>query len=214
MFKDIKLVIYDLDGVLIDSSEGIRKTFEKSLKELETNYNGTDIKEMIGLPLEDIYFEVFKEDEDMVKRGAEIFRREYATLSLENTVIINGVTETLGSFKEADIMQSVATNKASYLATNLLVHLGIAEYFEIIIGALDVPNPKPAPDMINLTLEKLSVDREEAVFVDDTVTGLTAGIEAGVRTVGITTGPHSREMLEIVDSDIIIDSLTELSSII
>ena len=212
MFKDIKLVIYDLDGVLIDSSEGIRKTFEKSLKELDADYQGTDIKEMIGLPLEDIYFEVFQEDEDMVKRGAEIFRREYATLSLENTVVINGVTETLKSLKDACIMQSVATNKASYLAEKILTHLGITEYFEIIIGALDVPNPKPAPDMINLTLEKLNIDRKDAVFVDDTVTGLTAGIEAGVRTVGITTGPQNREMLEMVDPDVIIDALSELSS--
>ena len=214
MFKDIKLVIYDLDGVLIDSSEGIRKTFEKSLKELDADYHGTDIKEMIGLPLEDIYYEVFQEDEELVRRGAEIFRREYATLSLENTVVIDGVTEALESIREAGFMQSVATNKASYLATNLLSHLGIAEYFEIIIGALDVPRPKPAPDMINLTLEKLSVGKLEAVFVDDTVTGLTAGIDAGVGTVGITTGPHSREMLEIVDPDIIIENLFELVSII
>ena len=214
MFKDIKLVIYDLDGVLIDSSEGIRKTFERSLKELGADYHGTDIKEMIGLPLEDIYFEVFQKDEDMVKRGAEIFRREYATLSLENTVVIEGVTDALESIREAGFMQSVATNKASYLATKLLSHLGIAEYFEIIIGALDVPRPKPAPDMINLTLENLSVGKYEAVFVDDTVTGLSAGVEAGVRTVGITTGPHSREMLEIVDPDIIIGNLSELVSII
>ena len=214
MFKDVKLVIYDLDGVLIDSSEGIRKTFERSLKELDADYHGTDIKEMIGLPLEDIYYEVFQEDEELVRRGAEIFRREYATLSLENTVVIDGVTEALESIREAGFMQSVATNKASYLATNLLSHLGIAEYFEIIIGALDVPRPKPAPDMINLTLEKLSVGKLEAVFVDDTVTGLTAGIDAGVGTVGITTGPHSREMLEIVDPDIIIENLFELVSII
>jgi phosphoglycolate phosphatase len=68
--------------------------------------------------------------------------------------------------------------------------------------------------MINLTLERMGVPAERAIFVDDTTVGLTAGIRAGVRTIGITTGTHTRDQLSTVGPDTIIDSIAQLTQIL
>ncbi len=64
--------------------------------------------------------------------------------------------------------------------------------------------------MILHTLERLGVDKRHAVFVDDTAFGLKAGVEAGVKTVGMLTGYHNMEQLMEVQPDYVVDSMNEL----
>ncbi|MBW1669405.1 MAG: HAD family hydrolase, partial [Deltaproteobacteria bacterium] len=92
--------------------------------------------------------------------------------------------------------------------------LGVIDVFDLVVGFLDVPNAKPAPDMIHYTLEKLGVDKGRAVFVDDTAFDLKAGVEAGVNTVGILTGYHTREQIMKVQPDIIVDDMQELKRVL
>ena len=118
--------------------------------------------------------------------------------------------EVLRYLKGRGYRQSVATNKTSSEAKRILSTLGVDDVFDLIVGFLDVPNAKPAPDMILFSLEELNENIEYTMFVDDTTFGLKAGIEAGVITVGITTGHHSREQLMEVQPDYIVDSILEL----
>jgi phosphoglycolate phosphatase-like HAD superfamily hydrolase len=111
-------------------------------------------------------------------------------------------------------MQSVATNKTSSEAKRILRTLGVEPLFDLVVGFMDVPNAKPAPDMIHYTLERLGVEKEHAVFVDDTAFGLKAGVEAGVNTVGILTGYHTREQLMKVQPDNIVDDMQELKRLL
>jgi len=79
---------------------------------------------------------------------------------------------------------------------------------------MTVDKPKPEPDMILYTLEKLSVEPCEAVFVDDTNVGLIAGIRAGVHTVGITTGNNTLEQIQSVTPDVIVHSMSDIPRIL
>jgi HAD superfamily hydrolase (TIGR01509 family) len=130
------------------------------------------------------------------------------------TRLLPDVEETLRRLKERGYMQSVATNKTSSEAKRILELLGVDDVFDFVVGFLDVANAKPAPDMILYTLDRLGVEKGHAVFVDDTAFGLKAGVEAGVNTVGITTGMHSREQLMMVNPDYIVDSMHELKRLI
>jgi phosphoglycolate phosphatase len=79
---------------------------------------------------------------------------------------------------------------------------------------MTVSRAKPAPDMILYLLENLDVEPLEAVFVDDTDVGLTAGIKAGVNTVGITTGNNTLEQIQLVNPDTIIHRFSDVPKLL
>ena len=111
-------------------------------------------------------------------------------------------------------MRARATNKTVTEAKRILEELGVLEFFDLLAGFMTVDNPKPEPDMIFYTLEKLRVEPFEAVLVDDTSVGLTAGINAGIRTIGITTGNNTLEQIQLVNPTRIVHRFSEISRII
>jgi len=212
----IRLIIYDLDGTLIDSTMAIVETFNRVVEEQgEPACPNIEIEEMIGLPLTEMFRRVLPPPKHVrVQACWNRFIQIYADVGLRKTRILPGVMETLSFFKNADYMQSIATTKRSDVASSLLSKLGLLHYFDLVLGITDVDSPKPAPDIINLTLNRLGVELREAVFIEDTTIGLEAGVRAGVHTVGVTTGTHDRERLSILHPDYIIDGLTELMQLI
>jgi pyrophosphatase PpaX len=216
VLKGIRLVIYDLDGTLIDSTEAIVETFNRVVEEQgEAPCPRGQIEEMIGLPLTDMFRRVLPPAKHGgVKACWDRFVEIYAEVGPAKTKILPGVQETIAHFKQAGYLQSVATTKRGDVATHLLRKLGLSDYFNLILGINDVTHPKPAPDVINLTLERLAVKPHEAVFVEDTTIGLEAGICAGVHTVGVTTGTHGIDKLATLHPDYIIDGLSELTALI
>jgi phosphoglycolate phosphatase len=215
MLGDIELIIYDLDGVLIDSTDAIVEAFEKTLNEIGVEYEEEKLMPLMGHGLIHILEEVLPVEH----RGREWELREryihhFQESDTRLTRLLPDVEDALRRLKEKGYRQSVATNKTSSEAKRILALLGVDDVFDLVVGFLDVPNAKPAPDMILYTLERLGVEKEHAVFVDDTAFGLKAGVEAGVKTVGILTGYHSREQLMEVQPDIIVDSMHELKQLL
>jgi HAD superfamily hydrolase (TIGR01509 family) len=138
----------------------------------------------------------------------------YARISPLKTRILPGVTDTLTDFQHRGLKQTVATQKKGAVATRVLRELDLLQHLDLVLGIDDVANPKPAPDIIQLTLKRMGAEPGEAVFVDDTVVGLTAGKNADVHTVGVTTGPHDAEKLSTLKPDYIIAGMGELRRLI
>ena len=207
MFRDTRLVIYDLDGVLIDGTKAILRAFRLTLREIGVDSDDDEIRSLIGMSFVDVLERVLPEE-----RRGEVWRLRdryihHFQTGGELVKLLPGVEETLRGIHGMGRMQSVATNKTSSEARRILRNLGVYDAFDLVVGFLDVPNAKPAPDMILYTLERLGVEKRHAVFVDDTAFGLKAGVEAGVNTVGITTGIHTREQLMQVRPDYVVDGL-------
>jgi len=216
MLGGVRLVIYDLDGTLIDSREAIVESFNIVLKEMgEPPQPAGVIESMIGEPFSVILSKILPPDkQNMIQWFWDAYIPVYARIGPEKTSILPGVRETLKALKDRGLMQSIATTKRSDVASRLLGELGLLGYFDIVLGINDVANPKPAPDIIKLTLRRLGFGPEEAVFVEDTTIGLEAGIRAGVRTVGVTTGTHSREKLMAAGPSLVLDRIDGLLSLI
>jgi len=212
----IRLIIYDLDGTLVDSTEAIVEAFNRVVEEHgEATCPRVAVKEMIGLPLTEMFRRVLPaQKHSSVQACWDRFIEIYADVGPEKTQILPGVPETLAHFKGMDYLQSIATTKRSDVAASLLQKLGLLHYFDLVLGIDDVASPKPAPDVIYLTLKRLRVGPLEAVFVDDTTIGLEAGVRAGVHTIGVTTGIHDRERLSTLRPDYIVEGITELTLVI
>ncbi len=119
----------------------------------------------------------------------------FSEVSPIHTRILDGVEETLRYFEAKGVKQTLATNKSSAEAERILGDLGIRHLFDLVLGLNDVDTPKPSPEMILLTLERMDVEPGKAVLVEDSPTGLAAGKASGVHTVAVTTGTHAEDVL-------------------
>jgi pyrophosphatase PpaX len=215
LVENVQLIIYDLDGVLIDSNEAILESFKLTLEEIGLRFDPNEIMKRLGWDLIYILKEILPDEH----RGKEWELRDryihhFQKLDIKHTFLLPGVKETLTYFNSNGYRQSVATNKTGFEAERILIELGVKDQMDLIVGFLDVPNPKPAPDMILYTLDKLGIKKENTILIDDTTVGLTAGIRAGINTIGITTGVHDRTTLRSVGPLHIIDEITQLTSLL
>ena len=215
MFNGIKLVIYDLDGVLIDSNPAIIESFSRVFDEIGEPFMPEMILSRIGYGLYHILGEVLGDEyKDRHDELRERYIKHFQSLDIGYIRLLDDVPETLQKIKGLGYMQSVATNKTVTEAERILSELGVAECFDLMAGFMTVDKPKPAPDMILYSLEKLGIKPDEAVFVDDTSVGLTAGIRAGVHTVGITTGNNTLEQIQSVSPDTVIDRFRDIPGLL
>jgi len=216
MLTGIELIVYDLDGVLIDSSGAILIAFNTALREVGFDVRPEEeILGMIGMPLDEMYRKVLpRERWGLVSGCFDRFKEVFAEVSLDHVRLLDGVESTLAHFESEGLMQCVATNKSTSEAERLLEHLGVHDFFDLIIGFDDVVTPKPGPDMVLLALEAMGVEAGAAVLVEDSPTGLKAGKAADVHTVAVTTGTYSAVVLSSSSPEYLIDDIKELMKLI
>lgn len=215
MFKDIELIIYDLDGVLIDCNKNIVESFRLLHEEIGEPFNPEDILSRIGVGLLQIFREILPEKHhDDMEKLREIYLRNFQSLGFENIILLPGVAETIEELNKRGFKQSIATNKAATEAERILKALKIDPYLDLYTGQGTVEKIKPEPDMILYSLDHFGVAPEKAVFIDDTANGLMAGIRANVNTVGITTGNNSLEKILEANPSTVIHQFSKLAEII
>ncbi len=216
MLTGIRLIIYDLDRVLVDTSDAICISFNAALEDAgEPPCNDEEIRSMIGVPLDEMYRRVLPRDRwGLVEGCFERYREVFMEVALEHVRILDGVEATLSHFADEGLQQTLATNKSTPEAEKILAHLGIDGYFDLMIGYDDVSSPKPSPEMVLLALEAMGVKPQEAVLVEDSPTGLAAGKGAGVFTVALTTGFYDAGVLAASKPDYIIDEIKGLREIV
>ncbi|CAL9488903.1 Pyrophosphatase PpaX [Streptomyces sp. enrichment culture] len=195
----VRAVVFDLDGVLVDSFEVMREAFSVAYAEVVgageapfAEYNRhlgryfPDIMRIMGLPPE----------------MEEPFVRESRRLA-SRVQVFEGIPELLDSLHRSGVPMAVATGKAGERARALLARLGLLDRFEVVIGSDEVVRPKPAPDMVRLAASVLGARPGQTMMVGDAVTDLHSAHGAGVRAAaalwaGVDPEPLLREAPDVV----------------
>ncbi len=197
--KENNIILFDLDGTLIDSTDAIISSFYYTFEELNFEFKGQreDIKKLIGYPLDIMYKDLGVED-DKVCDFVDAYKNRYRTVSKEQTFLLENVKECLELASKFARLAIVTTKTALY-STPLLEHLKILNYFEYITGREDVQNPKPHPEPILKTLELMNYDEEKhrVWMVGDTKLDLICAQEANVNSVGVLCGYSQEKELQI-----------------
>ena len=202
----MKCVIYDCDGVLFDSLEANTKLYNDlcalggraSLREEEIKYIHTHTV------YEAVQF-IFGKDEGSGKKALELLKqvdfREYiAYLKMEPHLL-----QTLDRLKENGILRVVNTNRTTSMP-HVMDRFNLRPFFDMVVTALDVKNPKPHPESIEKILQAFKLKREEAVFIGDSELDQQAAESAGIKFVAY----KNRE----IPSDAFIDDHLELLNFI
>ncbi|MBN1571962.1 MAG: HAD family hydrolase [Deltaproteobacteria bacterium] len=178
--KDVKGVIFDLDETLVESLESIRTAFYYTLEKLNIDIGDAEmaLKEMMHWPLS-VGLEKIFADVD-VNLLVTTFREKYHSIYLDMTTVKGGMVEILEALKDRGIKSTVATNKKGTYARTLIDHLGLSGYFVKVIGAGDVENPKPSPDMVEAAMLEMGTEKSQTIFVGDSRVDIVTGENSGV----------------------------------
>jgi len=213
---DARLIIFDLDGTLIDSKRDIAYAVNETLKKMGLS----------PIPQEEVYGYVGNGvrpliEQTMANNGLEAdlptaidhFRELYIKHLLDTTIMFDGVPEVLEHFR-TDKKMAVASNKPYRYVAKILDGLGMTGYFSSVKGGDNVEVKKPAPEMLNTILEETGIDRDSCVFVGDSGVDIRTGKNAGVKTVGVTYGFRPMEEIMENEPDVLVDTPLMLKEVI
>lgn len=193
----MEAVLFDLDGTLMDTSEGVLESFYYVIDRL--NYPvipPNEVKFMIGTPVQEWFKKFYGTDNEMAQYATELFREHNFKYSTTKATVYTGVYELLEELVNRNIKIGVATYKREDCARLLLRNFGVLKYCDSFHGA-DNFNKLSKMDIINICLDELVVNRENIVFVGDTVLDAQGAFNAGIQFIGVTYGLGFKYLEEI-----------------
>ena len=217
--KKVKLVIFDLDGTLIDSERDLAGSVNAMLVhygrkqlplEVIDTYIGDGAPMLIRRALGD------PSDRDFLQEALNFFLAHYREHKLDTTRPYHGINEALHQLAgndEARRKLAVLTNKPVRVSRDILAGLGLAGHFFQVYGGNSFATKKPDPLGANTLLREAGVAPEEAVIVGDSQVDVLTARNAGLWSVGVTYGFAPRS-LEVVIPDVTVDTPHELATVL
>jgi phosphoglycolate phosphatase len=179
----MRCVIYDCDGVLFDSIEANTRLYNNlcalvgraPLKEEEVKYVHTHtVYEAVHL--------IFGKDESLEKKALELLKQVDPMLYIVYLKMEPHLLQVLGRLKENGITRVVNTNRTTSMK-HVMDRFDLWPFFDMVVTALDVKNPKPHPESVEKILKAFNLEREEVVFVGDSDVDQQAAESAGIKFI-------------------------------
>lgn len=199
----IKALIFDMDGVLVDTEPYHEAFLTKVLKGLGIDVTGNLFGELRGTDAKTFWSTVSKRYglPEQTEGFIEETRQKYLEfLQVQYTLRpVDGVPEALKILKKKSIPMAVATSASKARASALLDILKIKKYFDAMICAQDVQKGKPAPDIFLTSALKINAHPNESAVIEDSTNGVEAAKAAGMKCIGFAGLPHNKQDLSGAD---------------
>jgi len=194
------VILFDLDGTLIDSTEAILESFSVAFETFDSPVPHEDlIKAEIGHPLDDM-FATLGVEPSFVDAHVKAYKMHYREISCAKTVLLPKAKEAVELASQHAVLGVVTTKTAKY-SIELLEHMGLMRYFDVLIGREDVVNPKPHPEPIFKALSQLPSDKKKYWMIGDTPMDILAAKAAKIDSVAVTCGyADETDLLEYTEN--------------
>lgn len=209
--KETKLLIFDLDGTLVDSHKDIIDSLMYCYEQLGVGpIEESTLRPLIGKPLADVFYATLPEAmHAQVPACVKRFRSYYYEHCLDNTRPYPGVPELLKELHDSGFLMAVATTKRTFMAKKVVQELHLAGYFHLVQGTDELP-AKPDPAILLSVCRQLDQPVTAAMMIGDTNNDILAAQRAGMKNCAVSWGSWSREQLAQLNPDYIVDELPQL----
>ena len=217
MINNIKGILFDMDGTVLDS-EGL---FDESqlllLKEYSINASICDLEEFKGMSYKDFYplfMKKFNIDSDIDTIRLKL--RTYLHQSMKNNLkFIDGFEHFYNSFiKDNELKVGLVTNTTRLTYEKIRTYINIDDYFSFVLTVNESKKPKPSPIPYIQAMDSLSLDVKETLIIEDSKTGLESAIKSKAKVVGITTSLTDSQIKNIDNNIIVVKSYSDIGMLL
>lgn len=204
-----RLIIFDLDGTLINAYPAIIRSFNYALQKLGyPKKNALIIRRAVGWGDENL-LRPFVKAKDL-KKAVSLYRRHHQTSLVRDSRLFPKVKILLRWLKKKGYKLAVASNRPTKFSLILIRYLKIGKYFDYILCADKLQNIKPHPEILQKIMQKFRLRPEETLYVGDMAIDAQAARAARVKTIMVTTGSSTKREIKKERPYRIIAKITEL----
>ena len=216
--KKYQYVLFDFDGTIFDTSEGIYKAFDKVAEYYNLDVPDKSVYDtMIGPPLRESFSRVFKFSEEKLSEAMEVYRKYYSASGMFEVRAYDGIVPLIKSLREAGKIVCVATSKPEVFAKQILERQNMLDLFDFVAGS-DINEAKRVNkvDIIRHVLKSLDIEdkKDECVLIGDTRFDVAGAKAAGIDCIGILYGFGTRQELESYGANYIEETLQDVHNLL
>jgi phosphoglycolate phosphatase len=211
----IRLVIFDLDGTLVNAYPAVSQSVNYTLKAMGFKPRSDhQIKRAVGWGDRQLLAQFI--GDDLAAQALRLYRPHHSKALVKpgGVKFLPGAHSTLKSLKKQGYKLAIATNRPTIFTRIILKRLGIWELLDMTLCADKVAQGKPQPDILHAILKKLKVTKLETLYVGDMTIDVNTGHNAGIRTIAVTTGSSTKAELKTLQPWRIISKIDQLKTII
>ena len=208
-----KYILFDFDGTIYDTVEGITKCVQYALNKFGIDAELENLRCFAGPPLVDMFMAKFGLSREDAVQAVVYYRERYKPLGIYESQPFPGIKDLLEGIKALGKPMAIATSKPQAMAEELLKNGGLIQYFDVICGALDEKN-NAKWQVVTRAMEAFGAKPEEAVLVGDTKYDVIGAHQCGVKCIGVEYGYAAEGELEENGADYIVKDMDELLKLI
>jgi HAD superfamily hydrolase (TIGR01509 family) len=210
-------VIFDWDGTLADTGQVVVASFQKALSDVHCEISSEFIERRIGIGSAETFREILQSskmrfDETLIKSLVEKKIQNEIEMS-RDVKLFDGSLDLLEHL-QGKVKLGLASMNDREVINNLLKMTNTQRFFDVILTADDVSEPKPNPEIFLKCALKLRSRQEKCVVVEDSIFGVEAAKKARMGCIAVLTGVYSRTELENAGADLLVSSLREKEAIL
>jgi len=197
IMNNFKYILFDLDGTITDSGEGITKAVQYALKHFGINVEDiNELKKFVGPPLRDSYMKFYNFDEEKATEGIKVFREYYEEKGMFENSLYDGIVDVLKALKKSGKELIVATSKPEVHAKKILEHFNVDKYFTIIAGADFEETRVKKGDVIKYALDNFRntlndnevLNLSQVIMIGDREHDIIGAKENNIKAIGVLYG--------------------------
>ena len=221
--RNKELILFDLDGTLVDSVPDLALALNDMLKSLERETFSVDIiRAWVGNGAQTLVkrglsgsAEIDKNiEKELFEKALAIFLKSYAKYLCVETVTYPNVVSTLQTLKDQGFRLALVTNKPFDFIKPLLDGLGMKDMFELCLGGDSLEKKKPEPEPFLHICKTLGVSVEKSLIVGDSKNDILAAKSAKMQSIAVTYGYNYGEDISVHNPDYVVDDFAEILSIL
>lgn len=208
-----KAILFDLDGTLTESGEGITRSVQYALKKLgRPEENLEALRVFVGPPLLEQFMKYADLDEETARQAIEYYRERYSSVGIFENDLYPGIEDMLSRLKNKGYILAVSSSKPEYFVRKILEHFKIDQYFSEVVGSEMDGSRTGKAQVIEETLKRLHLEnhRDQVIMIGDREHDIYGARQEGLECVAVTYGYGTREELQAANPLKIVDSADQI----